>query len=202
MDKTKTVIIKISVLSCVVHSVLSTLINLLCWFLLDKRLPTLAFAFAIFGISFLVSAITVLIKKKKDFSCGKFIKWLGRSACVYTPVSLFLNLLVYMINSGLFWNIYSILLIILFSLTVGACTVWFRPKKFIYGALLYFVITFVIYCLITISIGGYGEGNKYIVLIGVYLIVYAVCTIIIYFIKRSLDKDKQNNLPYKNQFND
>lgn len=202
MDKTKTVIIKISVLSCVVHSVLSTLINLLCWFLLDKRLPTLAFAFAIFGISFLVSAITVLIKKKKDFSCGKIIKWLGRSACVYTPVSLFLNLLVYMINSGLFWNIYSILLIILFSLTVGACTVWFRPKKFIYGALLYFVITFVIYCLITISIGGYGEGNKYIVLIGVYLIVYAVCTIIIYFIKRSLDKDKQNNLPYKNQFND
>ena len=202
MDNAKITITRISVLTCAVFSVLSTVINLLCWIFMDRRLPTLALAFIIFGISFLASAIAVAVKKKKKSAHGNILKWLIRSACIYTSVALFLNTLVYMIESGLFWNITSILLIILFSLAVGACTVWFKPKKFIYGALLYFVLTGIIYYLITISIGGYGEGNKYIVLIGVYVIIYTVCTIICYLIKRSFDKDKQNNLPYKNQFDE
>lgn len=202
MDNAKTAVKRISVLTCVIFFVLSMAINLLFWFSLDKRLPNLAFAFIILGISFLISAITLAVKRKKKFPDGNITKWLGRSACIYTSLALFLNTLVYMVQSGLFWNISSILLIIVFSLSVGACTVWFRPKKFIYGALLYFVLTGVIYYLITVSIGGYGEGNRYIVLIGVYIIIYAICTIICYLIKRSLDKDKQNNLPYKNQFND
>ena len=202
MKDAKTIVKHISVLMCVIYTIISNAVNVFCWVVLENSLPTIAFAFILLAVSLIISVIIVSIRKKGIMTTKKISVWLCRSACIYTPVLLFINTLVYMIESGKFFTLTSILLIIVFSLVVSACTVWIKPKKFIYGALLYFVITGVIYYLITVSIGGYGDGNKYIILIGAYIMIYFACTFICYLIKSSIDKQKQNNLPYKNQFDD
>lgn len=188
-------------LTCFIYSIFFLIMNSICWFLVENELLTI-WANLIFFVISLIIAIPIYYRgqKKQRNQFSPAFSLITYSTVVFTALTFSLNLLVYMMNNGLIWTIYSIYLMLLYSLIATIVKKLIKINSYLIKSIIYYVITCIFYVLIVIYIGSFGGGNKIFVHISIFTVSFALISVIIYLINKKLNDMNNNDSPYRNQF--
>ena len=200
----KKLISNMLMLSCAIFAPLTLLIDLFVGFFISKTgLLSIGATLALLIISFAISAFIVILKDGLIKPLSK-VKMMWYSFSFYTCISVILKVLVSLINISKksHWsiNVFSILIIAIFSIAISALICYLKLQSFSIKAIIYFFFVGVAYYLITVTIGGLNTGNNLILILGVYLVTFVTCTILALIIKRTKKIKERESQKYKNQF--
>lgn len=188
--------------SCISFTIISLLINLFfhLMFINDEgtNLPNIGITFTVLLVSLIIATAIalLLIKLKKELIISK-IYVIYYITCLFTSLFIVLNLSTVVIKN--IWNIYTILMIFLASVFVGIVK-YLIPINQIFKAILYFFIYAVPYFVIVVKFAGYGQGNKLIIVITLYVVFFALVYSFIQITKTIIRKHKNKSEEYKNLF--
>ena len=200
----KRLFLNMLMLSCAIFAPLTLLIDLFIGFFISKTgLLSIGATLALLIISFAISAFVVILKDGLVNPLTK-AKMMWYSFAFYTCISVILKILVSLINISKksHWsiNVFSILIIAIFSVAVSALICYLKLQSFSFKAIIYFFLIGIAYYLITVTIGGLNTGNNLILILGVYIAAFVVCTILTLIIKRAKETKERESQKYKKQF--
>lgn len=182
-----------------VLSILATLLfTVLFWGIEGTQLPSIGVNFALLLISY-ISAILLsllLFKLKKPYITEK-INVIYLSATIFTYFFLAVNL-----STVQFKNIWcegTIFAILAVSILTSVIKYLLKIPYFA-KIILNFVLFAIPYFLVSVLLGNFGEGNKMMILIFVYLLLFAIVTTIISVIKIVISKHKNETTSYSKMF--
>ena len=188
--------------TCLFYTPLMVIINLFCGLNLNGKLLHWWANLILLAISFIV-AIFPSVKKHKSNVFDKIaFKLVFKASIFFTVVSILVNILVLMIENGIFWSLSSILLILLYSISMSIMTHFIKIKSYLASTLIYYVSNCLYFSLLTINIAGLGKGNALIIVIAVFSLSYALLSVIYYLIKKSIKQLDEDEKVYKRQFED
>ncbi|MBE6624139.1 MAG: hypothetical protein E7622_00690 [Ruminococcaceae bacterium] len=200
----KRLISNMLVFSCAIFAPLTLFTDLFIGFFISKTgLLSLGATLSLLIIAFAISAFVVILKDGlvKPLERAKMM-WYSFS--FYTCISVILKIIVYLINVSkkVLWSIdiYSIIIIAVFSALISALLCYLKLQSFSIKALIYFVTVGIFYYLITVTIGGLDVGNNLILILGIYIGAFVLCTIFTLLIKRLKETKQRESQKYKNQF--
>ena len=103
-------------------------------------------------------------------------------------------------ESGMLWNLYTIITILCFSFAISVIFTYFYKKGFAFKAISYLIVTAVPYFILLTKITNFFPGTKVFIPIGIYALIYG--GVAIYFgIKAYKNKVHElNEKPYENLF--
>lgn len=181
--------------SCFFYAPFSFLINLICAVTLSGSMLHLWANVLIFIICFFSALIFVFWK---EFIIKNTAVCLFSYA--YTVISVLINSFVMMIMDGSLWNLYSLLLVFIFSVIVAVLYRYVTVKSYFLSTLMYYAICLTAFLFLTTVIADYGKGNTIILLLGTFTVAYAISAVVLFIIKRSIAKAKNDERHYKRQF--
>ena len=200
----KRLISNMLVFSCAIFAPLTLLADLFIGFFISKTgLLNLGATLSLLIIAFAISSFVVILKDGlvKPLERAKMM-WYSFS--FYTCISVILKIIVYLINVSkkALWSIdiYSIIIIAVFSALISALLCYLKLQSFSIKALIYFFTVGIFYYLITVTIGGLNVGNNLILILGIYIGAFVLCTIFTLIIKRLKETKQRESQKYKNQF--
>jgi hypothetical protein len=200
----KRLILNMLTFSCAIFAPLTLLLDLFIGLFISKTgLLSLGATLTLLIISFGISAFVVILKDGLLKPLEK-IKMMWYSFSFYTCISVILKIIVYFVNISkkALWSIdlYSIIVIAVFSVLVSALICYVKLESFSIKALIYFVTVGIFYYLITVTIGGLNVGNNLILILGIYIGAFIICTILTILIKRLKETKQRESQKYKSQF--
>jgi hypothetical protein len=183
------------VLTSVIYTPITIFLNILCYFLLHKQLLVAWANLLIFCVVAIGSAIALY---GSHLYCK--IKFVNRTATIYTIISFTVNAFVFIILDGSLWKLSTILLIFGYAALTSLLMEFLKIKSYLLRTLIYFVISLVFFLIMTILIANYTEGNTEMLLFLFFTIFYFFCSVIYYNIKRSAESLDNEEKTYKKQF--
>ena len=200
----KRLFLNMLMLSCAIFAPLTLLIDLFIGFFISKTgLLSIGATLALLIITFAISAFVVILKDGLVNPLTK-AKMMWYSFSFYTCISAILKVIVYLVNTSkkALWSIdvYSIIVIAVFSALISTLICYVKTESFSIKSVIYFVTVGVFYYLITVTIGGLNVGNNLILILGIYIGAFLLCTICILLIQRLKEAKQRENQKYKKQF--
>ena len=172
--------------------------TVLFWGEEGTQLPSIGFNFALLLISYIVALIISLIifKVKKPYICEK-INVIYLSCALFTYLFLTFN-----VSTAVFKNIWSeITILSILSVSIIASVVKYLLNiPFGIKIIINFFVFAVPYFGVSVFLGDFGAENKMMILIFVYLLVFAIVTAIIATIRALIISKKNNNTKYTTMF--
>ena len=172
--------------------------TVLFWGEEGTQLPSIGFNFALLLISYIVALIISLIifKVKKPYICEK-INVIYLSCALFTYLFLTFN-----VSTAVFKNIWSeITILSILSVSIIASVVKYLLNiPFGIKVIINFFVFAVPYFGVSVFLGDFGAENKMMILIFVYLLVFAIVTAIIATIRALIISKKNNNTKYTTMF--
>ena len=187
--------LSILILSCVLYAPTSIIINLICSLTLNGMLLQAWANLIIFAIFFIVGLFLYFSFR---ISATNYI--VNRSAVIYTTISFILNTLVFIIENGKIWTLYSIILILVYSIFTTLLMKYLKIKSYLIKTLIYYVLSLVSFLILTVGIAGYKTGNLVMIFLGSFTIFYVISSIIYFYVKRSFASYENEEKVYKRQF--
>ena len=198
--------LNIYLLTSIIFAPITFLVNLLIGIIVkESSFLKLGGIFLILLISFVISAFVVIIKDQPPKLISK-CKIFSYSAGFYTAISLVINIFVQIIAKSInsepnrIWNVFSVVLTFVFSITISLLIIYFRPKSIFLLISIYFLVIGVFYYLLTITFGGLSLGNQIIITLSIYVAIYAITVLTIALIKAKKARKKRDSQPYQKQF--
>lgn len=192
-------ILTILILSCAIYSVISVLINLICS--LSIKVTTMLQLWAcviIFAISFIFATIFAFKKKIRVELSHNIIYSMF---CFYTVLSALLSAIALIIPAGtMLWCLYSMLLVIAYSLIISLMRAYLKVKNYLISALIYYGVSLITFMILTNLIAQFNEGNQTMIFFGSFSIAYLILAVLYFYIKRSFERIDNEEKSYKQQF--
>lgn len=200
----KGLILNMLTFACGLFAPLTLLIDLFIGFFISKTgLLSIGATMVLLIVAFAVSAFIVILKDGLSSPLNK-LKMMWYSFSFYTYISVILKIIVSLVNlSGdAHWSIdvFSILIIAVFSALISALICYLKLKSFSINTLIYFIVIGVFYYLITVTIGGLDVGNNLILILGIYIGAFAICALCTLIVKRHKAIKQRESQKYKKQF--
>ena len=186
--------------SCSSYMIISFIINISIWISsYDKnqsRMLGIGANLIILLICLIISTIVLYKTRKKETNIKTFVFTVG---IIYTVISILVNIIQYIIKKENFWNGYTLLIILIFSIVVTLLGNVIKKKFFIKSIVNFFVFG-AFYYIVFIVKAGYTKGSSFIISIGIYVVIFSLYTITCYFINKN--KQIKDNLKkdYNNVF--
>jgi hypothetical protein len=153
-------------------------------------------------IIFMVSII-VLVKSNRIKRLENKRNLLIYSTTIYTVISITVNTIAWMLQSaksGNLWNVYTIITLVIFSVTISAVMLYSKKCGLTSKFVLYFLVTSIPYFVILVGITGFFSGATVLIPIGIYLLIYGVTVTVITVNKSKKTEKELNEKPYEKQF--
>jgi hypothetical protein len=87
-----------------------------------------------------------------------------------------------------------------FSALISACSTYIKFKSIGIAFLFYFVVIGMFYYILSITIAGFGTGNKLVIVVFSYVIAYIVAMVIILIIRGRIRAKQLNSQKYQKKF--
>lgn len=184
--------------TCMSYFIISFTINMIVWIshgVNNSRMLHIWANLLILLFCFVICSILYYKKKKFEFSFNFFFL----TSLLYTILSLFLNCLQYIIKKENFWNGYTLLLVLLFSVVLSFCMKKCNFKDYFISAIFYFFMLGIFYYIFFVVKTGY-KNNLMIVSLGVYVFVYIIFAVTFYFINKKKLKRDNNQKKYESLY--
>ncbi len=182
-----------------VLSILCTLFfTLLFWGEDGTHLPSIGVNFALLLISYIAALLlSLLLYKLKKCYISEKINVIYFSATLFTYLFLTIN-----VSTAVFKNIWSVATIfsILAVSIITAVIKYLLKIPFWVKVILNFVLFAVPYFVVSVYLGGFGSENKIMILIFVYLLIFAIVTTVIGIIKSVISKQQNSTENYSKMF--
>ena len=126
-------------LACTLFTPIALLLNLLCALIVaPEKLAPLYAIYLILIFSLIISCVVLVVKNEPP----KFLnqRVFSYFVLLFTLVSVFLNTFVCIFKANFVWNIYSVFLILGFSLALAICIRYVRFKNIGIAFLFYFIL--------------------------------------------------------------
>jgi len=189
--------------ACLSYTIISFALNFIIWLSSLKRNQSRMLEIWANIIVFLICLFTCMIieykKKKKQINTTFIISFASTCSILYTISSTVTNIAQYILKKENFWNGYTLIILLLFSITTTFSILRIKCSSYIVSALLNFLIVGVFYYIIFVLKAGFHKGNLLISLT-VYAIIYVVSAIVYYLITKNSRKELNSNKEYKNLF--
>ena len=187
--------IDLLILSCVIYTPITIIINLLCHLMLHGAMLKIWANLIVFGVSALIASIAFFAKKVK-------IKDLivSRTAWIYTILSFLINTFVYIIWEGYLWKIWTIILLFSYALIVSVLMKILKIKNYLIRTLIYYALSLGAFLTMTLAIADYDSGNSAMLLFAFFTVFYIVSSFLFYFVRRSFLAYENEEKEYKRQF--
>ena len=187
--------IALFVLTSVIYTPVTIGINVLCYLLLHRQLLVAWANLLIFCVIALGSAIAL-------YGCHSYCKnkLINRIATIYTLISFPINAFVYIIMDGSLWKLSTIFLIFGYAVLTSVLIEFLKIKSYLIRTFIYYVISLVSFLTVTILIANYTEGTAEMLLFLFFTIFYFFCSIVFYYIRRSVENLDNEDKAYKRQF--
>ncbi len=194
-EKTDNLPLNILILSCVLYAPTSILINLICSLTLNEKLLQAWANLIIFAIALVIGLFLYF-----SFRVRAVNYIINRSAVIYTVISFILNTLVFIIENGKIWTLYSIVLILVYSIVTALFMKYIKIKSYLIKTLIYYVLSLASFLILTVGIAGYKSGNLVMIFFGSFTIFYVISSITYFYVKRSFASYENEEKVYKRQF--
>ena len=150
-------------------------------------------------ISAIISLILALLlnKFKKNIIFEK-IKLIYFSCSLYLVIFILTNLVTIVYKN--IWNIFTILIIFVTSILASIANTLLPIKKSYIKAIINFFLFAIPYFIICLSFGNYGQNNRIIILMSVYLLSYTIITTAYFVTKSQINKHKNEKKEYYRLF--
>ena len=192
-DKSINYPLSISIFACVLYAISTFVLNI--FLSLNSVVLEVWANLLIFCLLFIVSTIIVLTKK---VSIKSFI--LKTTTILYTVLSFILNITFAITASLSMWHWTTIVLLAVYSVAISLMLVFLKINSYLIRTLIYYVVSYICFFILTNVIGGYTAGNLTIILFGIFALSYIAGSIIFFYIKRSFLQIENEEQEYKKQF--
>ncbi|MBQ8145273.1 MAG: hypothetical protein IJ039_00675 [Clostridia bacterium] len=188
-------ILHILEIACFFYLPITFTINFLCHFMLNGKLLQAWANLIIFLITFVI-ALIVGFKSQFRIKDG-----IVRNTCsIYTILSFIINTFVFIIDDGKMWSVKSMILILSFAIIIALLLRYLKIKLYLIRTLIYYCVCLAAFMFLTVGIAEYTNGNNTMLLFGIFTIVYAIISIIYFYVKRSFLSFENDEKNYKRQF--
>lgn len=189
-----------------IFTLFSLLIN--CFFEIlyigsEYTLPNMGVNFITYLVSLVLSGvistiIVVICYKHKKQYFPKQMMLLYYASNLYTFLFLSLNLSTLALKN--IWNIWTILLLAVLSFAVSIVHYFVKIKSSFLKSVIYFILFGIVYFIITLYFGDFGQGHKLLIIIAIFLLSFALISTILHLINKALYNNENANKKYDKIF--
>jgi hypothetical protein len=194
----------ISALACLIFAPITLILNILNALVEGpKVLMKLGTIYVLLLLIIFMVSIIVLVKSNRIKRLENKRNLLIYSTTIYTVISITVNTIAWMLQSaksGNLWNIYTIITLVIFSVTISAVMLYSKKCGLTSKFVLYFLVTAIPYFVILVGITGFFSGATVLIPIGIYLLIYGVTVTVITVNKSKKTEKELNEKPYEKQF--
>lgn len=195
-EEFKPTFLSILVLSCVVFAPISFLINFICGIsITPTTLLQLWASLLIFVIAFFI-ALIITFSKKVNYK-KRLINYF---AITYTPICFVLNIFVMFVEGTKVWSVYSLYLVVGYSIIIAALRTYGRFNNYLLSTLIYYAVSIIAFIILTVAIAEYSEGYQIMISLGIFSVCYTAASISYFFVKRSIAQAENEEKAYKPMF--
>ena len=190
-------------LSCLLYIISSFILNFLPWLFSKNNQSTMLKIWANFIILLFCMIISTVIScknRKKEKIISKKASFIFYGCIIYTITFFILNITQYIIQKNNFWNGYTLLIILLFSLVCSLLAYNVKFKSYLTTCIFNFFIIGFFYYIIFVVKAEYSKGNSLIISLGIYFIIFALSAFVYYLLIKKKQKNKNSEKSYKNLF--
>ena len=192
---------KILFSTCLLYTICSFVINFVPWLFSENNSNRMLAIWANLIILLMCFIVCIIygVKNKKKLKASKhnFIYVFG---AIYTLSSYLLNIIQYIIKKDNFWNGYTLLILMFFSLTCACLILKIKFKNYLVSSILnFFVIGFFYYIFFVVKTN-YKNGNALLISLGIYFVLFISIDVIYYLMITQKRKRINSEKTYKNLF--
>lgn len=190
-------------LSCLFYTISSFIFNFIPWLFSKTNQSTMLKISAnliILVFCVIISTFITYKKRKKDKINNKKTSLLFLGCIIYTITFFVLNITQYIIQKNNFWNGYTLLINLLFSLVCSFLAYKVKFKSYLTTCVFNFFIIGIFYYIIFVVKAEYSKGNSLIISLGIYFIIFALSAFLYYLLINKKHKNKNSEKSYKNLF--
>ncbi len=195
---------KILYSTCLSYMISSFLLNFITWLFSYKenqsRMLELWGNIIILFICLTICSIVEYKKRKKEANTKYIVPFASVSAIIYTLSTTLTNIVQYIIKKENFWNGYTLLILILFSIVAAFLILKVKIKNYAVASILNFFVIGFFYYIIFVVKAGYTKGNSLLISLGIYLTIYIASAIIYYLISKKNSEKQNSKKSYNNLF--
>jgi len=194
---------KIFGLTCIIYAFISIALNIIVWISNGMKgiMLKIGANIIILVICCIISSILSIKNRKKEKN-NRFIFAYTLYVCsIYTVSSFIVNVLQYIVKIENFWNGYTVLILLIFSLVSSFLILKIKFKNYLLSSIVYFFVLGIFYYILFIVKTGFSKGNTLLIVLGIYIIAFAIIDTLYYFLhyKRKRNNDN-NNKAYNSLF--
>ena len=190
--------------TCLSYMISSFIINFTTWLFSYKdkqsRMLEIWANILIFAICFTVCTIIICKNRKKETNSNLIYQFASITAIIYTLSTTSTNIVQYIIKKENFWNGYTLLILLLFSIIASILILKLKIKSYLVASIVNFFIIGIFYYIIYVVKAGYTKGNALLVSLGIYSVVYIISAVIYYLITQNKRKKENSEKAYKSLF--
>lgn len=193
---------KILSYTCFLYTLLSFVLNLIVWFTNGMSSIMLGFSgnMIVLLFCFITSLACIYKARKKKASTNTSLKFYYCVGIVYSFSSICVNVIQYIIKKDNFWNGYTLIILLLFSVVCSFLVFKIKIKNYLISAIFNFFVLGVFYYIIFVIKAGYTKENSLLISLGIYFATYALISIAYYLIIRKKYKKQNSEKSYKSMF--
>lgn len=190
--------------TCLSYMISSFIINFVTWLFSyneqQSRMLEIWANIIIFAICLIICSIVVYKRRKKEKSAKYIAHFASVTAIIYTLSTTVINIIQYIIKKENFWNGYTLLIILLFSMVASLLILKIKIRGYLIASIFNFFVIGIFYYIIFVVKAGYTKGNSLLISISIYLAIYIASAIIYYLITKSKRKKQNSEKAYKSLF--
>ncbi|MBO5440523.1 MAG: hypothetical protein J6A53_07710 [Clostridia bacterium] len=190
--------------TCLSYMISSFIINFVTWLFSyneqQSRMLEIWANIIIFAICLIICSIVVYKGRKKEKNAKYIAHFASVTAIIYTLSTTVINIIQYIIKKENFWNGYTLLILLLFSIVSSFLMLKVKFKNYLVLSILHFFIIGIFYYIIFVVKAGYTNGNSLLISLSIYSVIYIALTIVYYLITKKKRKKQNSEKNYNNLF--
>ena len=189
-------ILTVLALACIIFTPFSFIINFICGVSITaSTLLQLWAGILIFSLCFIFALIMMLVKKVNYKKSA-----INYCSYLYTSIYFIINIFVMAVEGTSLWNLYSLLLLVPYSVIMAILMQKLKLNSYLLRALIYYTLSVTSFLILTSAIGNYNQGYTTIILFASFTLAFVLCAFVYFFIKRSMAQAENDDKVYKPMF--
>ena len=190
--------------TCLSYTISSFILNFIVWIsshsINQSRMLEIWANILILLVCFFCCTIIECRKNKKEAKPKFIVCFASISSVIYTFSTMVTNTVQYIIKQENFWNGYTLLILLLFSIIASFLILKIKIKSYLIASILNFFIIGIFYYIIFVVKAGFLKGNLLLISTSIYFIVYMASAVIYYLITKNNRKKQNSKKDYKSLF--
>ncbi len=190
--------------TCLFYMISSFLLNFIIWLSSynenQSRMLEIWANILILFICLTVCSFVEYKKRKKEAKTKSIVLFASITSIIYTLSTTLTNIVQYIIKRENFWNGYTLLILLVFSIVATFLILKLKVKSYLVASILNFFVVGIFYYIIFVVKADYTKGNSLLISISIYSVIYIASAIIYYLITKKKRKKQNSEKTYNNLF--